>query len=785
MSQRVAARFKKKKEVPSEDGGKTTVYEYSERQVALRNSEKAKRIEKLRKSYSSLESQVKKDLASKDNETFLTALAVALMDETYERVGNDDSASEGHFGVTGWRREHVNISGGTATITYVGKSGVKQKKTVSGPVVKYLQKAYDAVDGDKACIFCPKEGKVDAAKINNYLSKFDITAKDLRGYHANDAMKRNLKKVRSGELPSDPKEREKKLKDEYKQALEATAKEVGHEPSTLNSQYLVPGLEDDYTKDGTVSEKMVKDAARRVADRFAGRIVQINGPWVDKMRKDFLALMKNVPRVKDYKSAHVLKEAIRVWDKRFNELFFEKWLNKGLKNDPTISDTVRDNLNYDLRKPAWDLHLELGLPIGFADEYWTEGQRFAQYEQEVRKWSQRVRRKAQVFWKAVREAIEYYEDPENKIRFKGENEPPTLQVEMPTSDQTVLEGFRLVMQGYDGTERQVEALAVLKAGLKTYRKNASKRMPILLKQQLPVIVEFELTLDKGAEYNGNGTITLYTSSLNSKGPNWCAHMMAHEMGHHVWRSFMSGGARDFWVTAIKGDYGDLDIQHLVDNWPGNTWAYEFAKEMGTKDPILALQVEAISHDRAYQGGRRDGLQTKEDFQKLLDSGERTLRVPKNPITGYANKNPEEAFCEAIGLLVTYGPGAVLPQIRQWLDIVLPGQVKMAQRIVDRWAANKIRAYKVMHLDGNELVAGANSRLRFPARKGVIRMPGNGVYMSPNKRYVLDYYSGLADNEVLLTLEFDKADIKWGNLTDREAEVAASPVRIINIEPLDD
>ena len=788
MSQRVAARFKKKKEVPSEDGGKTTVYEYSDRQVALRNTEKAKRIEKLRKSYSSLEGQVKKDLASKDNETFLTALAVALMDETYERVGNDGSAAEGHFGVIGWRREHVNISGGTATVTYVGKSGVRQKKTISGPVVKHLQKAYDAVasEGDKACIFCPKEGKVDAPKINDYLAKFDITAKDLRGYHANDAMKRNLKKVRSGELPSDPKEREKKLKDEYKQALETTAKEVGHEPSTLNSQYLVPGLEDDYMKDGTVSEKMTKEAAARVAVRFlaAAEVVQISGPWVDKMRKDFLVLMKNIPRIKDYKDAHRVKEAMKIWNNRFSELFFERFLNKGLKYDRDIKEDVRGYIDHLLRKPAWDFHLEMTFPIGHADDYWSEEARFSQYEREVKKWSQRVRRKAQVFWKAVREAVHYYEDPENKIRYKGQNEPPTLQVEMPSSDRAVVEGFQLIMKGYDPSEssNRVE-LEMLKEGLKTYRANASKRLPILLQKQLPVVVEFEATLDKGGEYNRNGTITFYASSAYSKGPKWVSHAMAHEMGHHLWRAVLSGAAQEFWTTAIKGDYGDLDIQHLLDNWPGDAWAFQFSEKLGDTDPLLALQVEALSHDRAYGG--RDGLQTKEDFQKLLDEGQRTIRVPKTPISGYANKNPEEAFCEAIGLLVTYGPRAVHEKIRGWLNIVLPGQVKMAQRIVDRWAADKIRAYKVMHLDGNELVAGANSRLRFPARKGVIRMPGNGVYMSPNKRYVLDYYSGLADNEVLLTLEFDKADIKWGNLTDREAEVAASPVRIIDIEPLDD
>jgi len=98
---------------------------------------------------------------------------------------------------------------------------------------------------------------------------------------------------------------------------------------------------------------------------------------------------------------------------------------------------------------------------------------------------------------------------------------------------------------------------------------------------------------------------------------------------------------------------------------------------------------------------------------------------------------------------------------------------------------RVRGYKVMALAGDRLVSGANARLSFPAREGaVLRMPGNGIYLSPNRDYVLDYYSGLAEDEVLLTLGFRTADIKWGNLSDRESEVGVSPVTVISIERID-
>lgn len=253
----VAARYKAKKRLDSGN----TVYMYSERQIADRNRRKARRLEKLRKSIKSLRAQVKRDLKSEDPERMLTALVVGLIDHTYERVGNEDSADEGHFGVSGWQRKHVSFGRGNATIKYVGKSGVKQtKKVTDAGLIRALRDAYECVEGDDDCLF----DQVDAKKVNSYLKTFGVTAKDIRGFHANREMQERLRTIRSkgGSLPEDKKEREKKLKDEFKKALEETAGAVGHEASTLRSQYLIPNIEADFLKDGTISTKMVKQAGR-------------------------------------------------------------------------------------------------------------------------------------------------------------------------------------------------------------------------------------------------------------------------------------------------------------------------------------------------------------------------------------------------------------------------------------------------------------------------------------------------------------------------------------------
>ena len=261
MSARVAARYKSKKHIKTEEGKDAVVYTYSEGQIARRNAEKAKRLEGLRKNIGNLRTKVKRDLRSSDPEKALTALAIALMDHTAERVGNPTSAEEReHYGVTGWQKSHVSFGKGKATVKYTGKSGVEQSKTVSDKaILSALRNAYEACGDDDGCLFDHSEaGKITAEKVNAYLEPFNVSAKDIRGYHANARMMEALKAARSkgGQLPEDKKERAAKLKEEFKTALEATAEEVGHEAATLRSQYLIPGLESEFLKSGEVMSKM-------------------------------------------------------------------------------------------------------------------------------------------------------------------------------------------------------------------------------------------------------------------------------------------------------------------------------------------------------------------------------------------------------------------------------------------------------------------------------------------------------------------------------------------------
>jgi len=255
------AKYKAKKMVPKANGkGKTEVYVYSERQVQNRHREKAERLEAFKDHIPKLRAKVKKDLASKDPETRETALIVALIDETHERIGSEESANgelnddgESHYGVSQFLKSHIRFTGAKAVISYTGKSGVDHVKEVTTPyIVSALKKQCESVEGKQSKIF----EATHPTKVNEYLKPYEVTAKDLRGAAANALMQKALRKARKGALPEEKKEREKKLKEEFKSALESVAEEIGHESATLKGQYLAPSIEESYLKDGTVAEEL-------------------------------------------------------------------------------------------------------------------------------------------------------------------------------------------------------------------------------------------------------------------------------------------------------------------------------------------------------------------------------------------------------------------------------------------------------------------------------------------------------------------------------------------------
>ena len=388
---------------------------------------------------------------------------------------------------------------------------------------------------------------------------------------------------------------------------------------------------------------------------------------IDKLRKDFLILVKNVPKVVsqmkdsyDWTLLEEFRQVVRRYRVAFHQLVFEE-LPKAVKNDPNVrSDEEQQSILRSMRDSGWAFYGALEWPARMDSH------------NAVTAWDKKVRRKAQEFWKDAKRTLDWYQRLRN-----------SQGVPMSTPDRLVIEGFQAEIIDYDESDDyHRQGLERLKAGLSTYRQRARKTVPWLIQHQLPLEVTFDISLTKGGSYHGK-YILLYALSGDMKDPARVTHIMAHEMGHHLFKH-LSSGSVDYWNTAIKQDYGPLDIRDVLAKWPGNVTSSGFAESIAQSDPVLSLQLDGLS-----QGHGDKQYWRKEDFQEALDGGLTTLSVPKTPITGYAGKNPEEAFCEALGLLVAYGPRAVHEKIRHYLEIVIPGKIKLARiedRIVDRYLA---------------------------------------------------------------------------------------------------
>ena len=454
---------------------------------------------------------------------------------------------------------------------------------------------------------------------------------------------------------------------------------------------------------------------------------------VGKLRKEFLLLMKNVDRVKSYAEADKLRAAFGRWRGYYEETLYKQLI-------PKISDQIADKLHIDLaslwkpefeplkseldrwtkywdkklREGTWGLSVEMSLPMDHADdskwqhqksmyaasyaargeEYDVPAEIFAQYLKAKDKWAARVKRKARPAWAVLEEYLTWL------------GKPATINI---TSDENIeLEGFKFRILGGDHIQGDSfqEVLPRLRAALKRYRARAMKVFPWIINNQLRMELTFDCGLDWAGRYH-HDYIEICVFAASSESSESIAHVIAHEMGHHVYKTYLSGEAQNFWSLAIKKDRGELDLVALLKIWdnaksPDRALVSLSDLEAYLKnDPVMFLQVETLTHGHGRPGGESLFF-SYDELKALIDGGTVKYPVPNNPITAYANKNNEEAFCEAFGMLVAYGPRAVLPLVRSWLKTILP-ELRVEQNLSLRGDLDAL--YEVLDLREATIACG--------------------------------------------------------------------------------
>ena len=216
----------------------------TEKELKKRWDKKRSAIKNLSKNISKLKTQITKDLSSSDERTLLIASIAKIIEMTGERVGNSNSAENGHHGISNLTNKHVSINGSTITLKYTGKSGVNHDNSIKNKKIATILK--ELKKRNKGYLFITKDGKqIKAREVNSYLSKFNITSKDLRGYKANKLMREKLSKLKK---TKDIKE----IKKNFNETLREVAAIIQHTPSILRSAYLLPEIEETYYKYGSI-----------------------------------------------------------------------------------------------------------------------------------------------------------------------------------------------------------------------------------------------------------------------------------------------------------------------------------------------------------------------------------------------------------------------------------------------------------------------------------------------------------------------------------------------------
>jgi len=426
-----------------------------------------------------------------------------------------------------------------------------------------------------------------------------------------------------------------------------------------------------------------------------GGLLVLDKKLIETLRAEFLQLMRAAEEAagpsSDYDLALKVKDALATWRLRFDDLVYEHIAKSGawelIASSPRIwksskgelYEEERQKLNdwqkhWDekIRKACWNLSIELtSMPLE-RKPISKEGA-FATYRREHARWIAKTKRGALGAWKVLLEFIGWL------------GEPPRPAVNVGTDEVATIEGFRTRLVKFGKSDFDEAAIKVLPGALKIFRERAGKVLPWILRSMLPLELEFQCGLDQGGKYHGSQrrphiSICLTNVASGKKDTmRSVAHVLAHEMGHHTWKTHLHENARKFWQAAIRADRGPLDLRKTLacwrkavgqDAWNESIWY--FKDWLYEHDPVTGLKIDALVHSEwLREEGLREKISTISDLNDLVDHGRAVVHTPRNPITVYAHKNDEEAFCEALGLLIAYGPRALLSEVRGWLSVAVP------------------------------------------------------------------------------------------------------------------
>ncbi len=187
-----------------------------------------------------LRQRVEHDLARRSlGHDTVVAAVVRLLDLGHIRIGNDEYAKDNEsFGATTLQDDHAEFHGGKLELSFVGKSGKKQRLTVDDRRLATIAKRTQDLPGQRLFQYVGADGEphpVHSHDVNEYIQQAtggDFSAKHFRTWSASLLAFRHIVEAGKGA----------KLK--LKPMLEGVAAALGNTPAISRKSYVHPALVD-------------------------------------------------------------------------------------------------------------------------------------------------------------------------------------------------------------------------------------------------------------------------------------------------------------------------------------------------------------------------------------------------------------------------------------------------------------------------------------------------------------------------------------------------------------
>jgi DNA topoisomerase-1 len=189
--------------------------------------------------------------------------AVRLLDQVPIRVGNEEYArTNGTYGLTTLRSEHVEVEGNHLHIRFVGKGGKEHEVTIRDPRLARVVRACEELPGQALFQYRNGHGagQIRSDDINDYLrevSRGDFTAKDFRTWTAS-ALAAGWFAV--AEWPESPQQRKRIANGVTRQV----AGVLGNTVSVCRQCYIHPAVFTAY-EDGSLNDAWRRNGRRWLA----------------------------------------------------------------------------------------------------------------------------------------------------------------------------------------------------------------------------------------------------------------------------------------------------------------------------------------------------------------------------------------------------------------------------------------------------------------------------------------------------------------------------------------